>query len=176
MLIMSGSPLNRLSFLRGDHSFLSAALKHPSTRFIVLKELAPLTKSPAELYHAKYEEVQKLVPASIYDKPEEYVIKEHDSRKTSPHLIFLGLDESRKQSGFSWKIYTGAPYFALDATPRGSEEQQANAKDILGELEAKGLSFLQVRVAMSFSADEGMFYPCPLSQRPNTREFADLIP
>ncbi|PLB51908.1 hypothetical protein P170DRAFT_433809 [Aspergillus steynii IBT 23096] len=154
----SSSPLNRLSFLRGDHPFLSAALKHPSTRFIVLKELAPLTKSPAELYHAKHEEVQKLVPASIYDKSEEDIIKEHDSRKTSPHLIFLGLDESSKQGGFAWKIYTGTPYFALDATPRGSEEQQSNAKDILGALEAKGLSFLQARVAMSFSADEAAIY------------------
>lgn len=145
--------------MRGDHPFLSAALKHPSTRFVILKELAPLTKSPAELYHAKYEEVQKLVPADIYDKSEEDTIKEHDSRKTSPHLIFLGLDESRKQGGFSWKIYTGTPYFALDVTPRGSEEQQTNAKDILGVLEAKGLSFLQARVAMSFSADEGTFNP-----------------
>ncbi|THC92282.1 hypothetical protein EYZ11_008264 [Aspergillus tanneri] len=154
----SSSPLNRLSFLRADHPFLSAALKHPSTRFVILKDLAPLTKSPAELYCVQYEEVQKLVPVTIYDKSEEEIIKEYDSRRTSPQLVFLGLDESCKQGGLSWKIYTGAPYFALDVTPKGSEEQQANAKDVLSALEAKELSFLQARVAMTFSADEAAIY------------------
>ncbi|KAL4788512.1 NUDIX hydrolase domain-like protein [Aspergillus varians] len=154
----SSSPLNRLSFLRSDHPFLSAAIKHPSTRFVILKDLAPLTRSPAALYYAKYEEVRKLVPESIYDKSEEDVIKEHDSRKTEPHLIFLGVDEACKKDEFSWKIYSGTPYFALDVSVKGSEEQQANAKDILSGFEAQELSFLQARVAMTFSADEAAIY------------------
>jgi NAD+ diphosphatase len=154
----SSSPLNRLSFLRSDHPFLSAALKHPSTRFVILKDLAPLTRSPTELYYAKYDEVRKLLPASIYDKSEEEIIKEHDSRKTEPHLIFLGVDETDKQQdGFSWKIYSGTPYFALDVSEKGSEEQQYNAKEVISGFEAQGLSFLQARVAMTFSANEGMF-------------------
>ncbi|KAL4870271.1 hypothetical protein BDV12DRAFT_63880 [Aspergillus spectabilis] len=154
----SSSPLNRLSFLRSDHPFLSAAIKHPSTRFVILKDLAPLTRSPAALYHAKYDEVRKLVPETVYDKSEEEIIKEHDSRKTEPHLIFLGVDETPKEDGFSWKIYSGTPYFALDVSERGSKEQQANAKEVLAEFEAKGLSFLQARVAMTFSADEAAIY------------------
>jgi NAD+ diphosphatase len=153
-----GSPLNRLSFLRTEHPFLSAAIRHPATRFVLLKDLAPLTKSPSELYYAQHDEVKKLVPDTIYDKSEEDTIKEFDSRKTSPTLIFLGMDESRKQDGLTWNIYKGAPFFALDVTPKGSEEQQTNTKDLISAMEAKGLSFLQARVVMSLSADEGMHH------------------
>lgn len=96
------------------------------------------------------------MPENFFDKSEEEMIKQFDSRKTSAQLIFLGLDETRKQDGLAWKIYTGAPYFALDVTPKGSEEQQANAKDIISTVVAKGLSFYQSRVVMTFSADEGM--------------------
>lgn len=155
ILILLGSPLNRLSFLRTEHAFLSAAIKHPSTRFVLLKDLAPLTKSPSELYYAHYNEVEKLVPETIYDKTEEETIKEYDSRKTTAQLIFLGLDESRKQDGLAWKIYTGAPFFALDVTPKGDEEQQTNSKAVISAMEEKGLSFFQSRVVMTFSADEG---------------------
>ncbi|KAL4939258.1 hypothetical protein BDV06DRAFT_199240 [Aspergillus oleicola] len=156
----SSSPLNRLSFLRSDHPFLSAALKHPSTRFVILKDLAPLTRSPAALYYAKYDEVRKLVPQSIYDKSEEDIIREHDSRKTEPHLVFLGVDESveKDANAFSWKIYAGTPYFALDISEKGSEEQQGNAREVIRGFEEKGLSFLQARVAMTFSADEAAIY------------------
>lgn len=83
------------------------------------------------------------------------MIKSYDSRKTHPTLIFLGLDESRKEEGMTWKIYSGMPYFAVDVTPKGSEEQQTAAKDVISVMEAKGLSFFQARVVMSFSADEG---------------------
>lgn len=86
------------------------------------------------------------------------MIKDYDSRVTLPHLIFLGLDESRKGDGLTWKIYSGAPYFALDVTPKGSEEQQVNAKDVISSMEAKGMSFYQTRVVMTFSADEGADY------------------
>ncbi|RAL09163.1 NAD(+) diphosphatase [Aspergillus homomorphus CBS 101889] len=160
----SSSPLNRLSFLRSDHPFLSAALKHPSTRFVILKDLAPLTKAPAEPYYARYDEIRKLVPDTIYDKSEEEILKEYDSRKTSAAPIFLGLDESRERDGaavatpLTWKIYAGTPYFALDVTPRGSEEQQAQSKAVIEEFEARGLSFLQARVVMSFPANEAAIY------------------
>lgn len=83
------------------------------------------------------------------------MIKDYDSRITIPHLIFLGLDESRKGDGLNWKIYSGVPYFALDVTPKGTEDQQANAKDVISSMEAKGLSFYQSRVVMTLSADEG---------------------
>ncbi|KAJ5620841.1 hypothetical protein N7510_004825 [Penicillium lagena] len=154
----SSSPLNRLSFLRSDHPFLSTALKHPSTRFVLLNNLAPLTRSSAELYYAKHEEVAKLVPQDIFDKSEEDMIKSYDSRKTHPTLIFLGLDEGQKAGGMAWKVYTGTPYFAVDVTPKGSEEQQTAAKDIIGAMEAQGLSFFQSRIITTLSADEAAIY------------------
>lgn len=83
------------------------------------------------------------------------MLKNYDSRKSHATLIFLGLDESRKEGGLAWKIYQGTPYFAVDVTPKGSEEQQTAAKDVISAMEAKGLSFFQSRVHMSFSADEG---------------------
>ncbi|KAJ5775156.1 uncharacterized protein N7511_000167 [Penicillium nucicola] len=154
----SSSPINRLSFLRSDHPFLSTALKHPSARFVLLNNLAPLTPSPAQLYYAKHDEVQKLVPSDLFDVSEEDMIKNYDSRKTHPTLVFLGLDESLKEGGLAWKIYSGTPYFAVDVTPKGSEEQQTAAKDVISAMEAKGLSFFQARVVMSFSADEAAIY------------------
>ncbi|KAA6413234.1 MAG: NADH pyrophosphatase [Lasallia pustulata] len=45
----SGSPLNRVSFLRTDQPFLSAALQHPSTTFLLFNDLSPLTLSPTRL-------------------------------------------------------------------------------------------------------------------------------
>lgn len=158
ILTFAGSPLNRLSFLRTEHPFLSAAIRHPSTRFILFKDLAPLTRSTSELYLAHYDEIKTLVRPDIYDKTEEDMLKEYDSRKTEPQLIFLGLDEERKKDGLNWKIYTGTPYFALDLSARGSEEQQGHAKSIVEALEAKGAKFLHARVVTTLSADEGAVY------------------
>jgi NAD+ diphosphatase len=121
-----------------------------------LNNLAPLTSSPAQLHYAKYDEVRKLVPQDTFDTPEEDMLKNYDSSKSHATLIFLGLDESRKEGGLAWKIYQGTPYFAVDTTPKGPEEQQTAAKDVISTMEAKGLSFFQTRVHMSFSADEGM--------------------
>lgn len=149
--------MNRLSFLRTEHPFLAAALKHPSTRFILLKDLAPLTRSPAELFYAKYKDVQKLVPATIYDKSEEEMIRDYDSRVTVPQLVFLGLHEGETDgtNTMEWKIYRGRPYFALDVSPRGNEEQQAHAKELVEAMEAQGLSFLKARVHLTLPADQG---------------------
>ncbi|KAJ5280312.1 hypothetical protein N7478_005684 [Penicillium angulare] len=154
----SSSPINRLSFLRGDHTFISTALKHPSTQFILLNNLAPLTRSPAELYYAKHEELSKLIPADVYDQSEEDMIKNFDSRQTHPTLIFLGLDESRKENSLSYKIYSGIPFFAVDVTPKGSEVQQTACKDIISAMEEKGLSFFQTRVVTTFTSDEAAIY------------------
>jgi NAD+ diphosphatase len=35
----------------------------------------------------------------------------------------------------TWKIYSGTPYFAVDVTPKGSEEQQTAAKDVIGAMD-----------------------------------------
>lgn len=122
----------------------------------MLNNLAPLTRSPAELYYAKYDELRKLIPQDLYDQSEEDMVKNFDSRKTHPNLIFLGLDESNKENSLSYKIYSGIPFFAVDVTPKGSEAQQTAAKDVISAMEEKGLSFFQTRVVTTFTPDEGM--------------------
>lgn len=123
---------------------------------MLLNNLAPLTRSSCELYYAKYDEVRKLVPQDIFDCSEADIIKKYDSRHTHPNLIFLGLDEGRKDDALAWKIYSGTPYFAVDITPKGPDEQQTAAKDVISAMEAKGLSFFQTRVISTLSADEGI--------------------
>lgn len=153
-----------MSFLRTDHPFLSAAVLHPTTRFLLFKDLCPLVSDPKTLVYASYDEVKDLIGEDPYAKTEADRIKEFNSSVTIPQLIFLGLDEKNKD-GLSYKIYTGAPYFALDITPKGSIE--AKAKKMCDDYEAKGLTFLQGRVHMSFPAPEGI-YAAPVSAPPLT--------
>ncbi|PCG99500.1 Zinc ribbon, NADH pyrophosphatase [Penicillium occitanis (nom. inval.)] len=159
-----GSPLNRLSFLRTDHAFLSAAVKHPSTRFVLLKDLAPLIKGRNSLYHAEYKDVQKLVPPTIFDKSEEEMLKEFDSRITKPDLVFLGVDESAADSVqtdeelLQWTIYKGRPYFALDISEKGTDEQKAEAKTVVEELAARGITPFTTRLHLLQPPNDGAIY------------------
>lgn len=120
-----------------------------------MKDLAPLMRSISELHYARYEDVCKLISAESLDKSEEDMIKEYDSRKIHPQAIFLGMDESHKGEGLTWKVYSGIPYFALDVTPEGSDEQQANAKDLISRMEAQGLTFFKSRMLASLPGDQG---------------------
>ncbi|OXV09686.1 hypothetical protein Egran_02551 [Elaphomyces granulatus] len=155
----SSSSLNRLSFLRTHHSFLSAALQHRSTRFLLLNQLAPLTKSPSELFYVQYSDVQNLVPVDYFEKPEEDLIKDYDSRVTTPQLVFLGLDEtSNNGDKLTWKAYTGVPYFALDVTPKGSHEQETSITEVTEAMRMKGLDFLMTRVINTLPAEQAAIY------------------
>jgi len=80
------------------------------------------------------------------------MIKDYNSSITLPLVLFLGLDEKHK-SGFEHGIYTGTPFFAVDITPRGSVEKQANS--VVEAMKAKGYTFLQGRTAMNLNAPEG---------------------
>lgn len=148
----SGSPLNRVSFLRTDHSFISKALVHPSTSFLLFNDLAPLSTDPSKLAYAKHEDVRKLIGENPFEKTEEEIIKGFNSSVTLPLVLFLGLDEGKE--GFEHGIYTGAPYFAVDVTPRGTIEKEA--KSLIESMKAKGLSFTEGRVHMALNAPEGM--------------------
>lgn len=151
----SGSPLNRLSFLRSEPAFLSSALKHPTSRVVVLNQLAPLVRSPAELHFSSYQDVKSLVPEDIFEKPEVEVLRSFNSGITPPLVVFLGLDDSKSgDDGMTYKSYKGVPYFAVDVTPKGSLEQKANG--IIETLESSGLSFDKARVMSALSADHGM--------------------
>lgn len=96
-----------------------------------------------------------------YAKTEEEIVEEYDSSKTTPQMIFLGLDErgnvkeTRESSNtFSYKdLYRGAPFFAVDVTPKGSVAEQAKA--LIKEVEGRKLKFQEGRQVMSLPADEG---------------------
>ncbi|KAF2111217.1 NUDIX hydrolase domain-like protein [Lophiotrema nucula] len=148
----SGSPLNRVGFLRPDHTFLSQALKHPSTTFLIFNKLEPLIKSPTELAYATFKQVQPLIGEDPFHQSEEDLIKEYNSEIYNPQLIFLGLDE-RIKDGFKYKEhYKGQPYFALDVTPQKSVTEAAET--LIKDVEGKGLSFSKGRMHMSLPATE----------------------
>jgi NAD+ diphosphatase len=144
--------LNRVSFLRPDHAFLSQALKHPSTTFLLFNKLDPLIKSGSELAYAKFNEVQPIIGSDPFEKTEADVIKEYNSSTYVPQIVFLGLDE--RKEGFQYKEhYKGQPYFAVDVTPK--ESVAAAAEALIKDVEAKGLSFSKERMHLSLPAQEG---------------------
>ncbi|KAI8933430.1 hypothetical protein NX059_010044 [Plenodomus lindquistii] len=120
----SGSPLNRVSFLRADHTFLSSALKHPSTTFLAFNNLEPLVKSASELARLSFDDVKPVIGENPFERPEEDLIAQYNSSLYIPQIVFLGLDE--RTEGFKYKDhYKGQPWFAVDITPRESVKEEA---------------------------------------------------
>ncbi|ROW12222.1 hypothetical protein VMCG_00102 [Cytospora schulzeri] len=163
----AGSPLNRVGFLRGDHVFLRSAFTHPSTRFLLLNELAPLVdetdKSQRRLAYVKHEDVKPLTGPNPYEKPEEQLIKEFNSEEVKPLILLLGLDEAHKipasgdDPAFQYKEYKGRPYFAVDVTPRTSGSVEA-ANNVIEAMNAKGCSFFENQRNLGLTADEAAVY------------------
>lgn len=158
----SGSPLNRVSFLRTDHVFLRRAFAHPSATFLLLESLAPLTAASdgSRLAYATGAEVQPLTGADPFAKTEEEMIRDFNSEETRPAILFLGVDDQGRLphrddggSPFEYKKYRGSPYFAVDVTPRGSTADAANG--VIAAVEAKGLSFFREPRHMGLGAAEG---------------------
>ena len=154
--LSTGSPLNRVSFLRTDNPFLSAALQHPSTSFLLFSNLNPLAKDPTKLAYASFQDVQNLIGNDPYGKTEDELIAQYNSIISIPQLVFLGLDE-RLKDGLQWSVYSGAPYFALDVTPKGSVEEAANS--VIKAMQSRGLVFAEGRMHMSLPATEGISEP-----------------
>ncbi|TGO30114.1 hypothetical protein BPAE_0008g01060 [Botrytis paeoniae] len=153
----SGSPLNRVSFLRANHDFISSAFTHPATNFLLLNNLAPLTKDPSHLAYSSHSEITGLTGQNPFEKDEETMIKEFNSSKTLPLVLFLGLDErSKDKEGFKHGIYSGVPYFAIDVTPKGTYENEANS--VVKAMQEKGLVFQEGRVIMSLDAQEAAIF------------------
>lgn len=151
----SGSPLNRVSFLRPDHAFLSAALKHPSTTFLLFNKLEPLTKSPFELALRKFEDVKPVIGNDPFERTEEDTIAQYNSSLYIPQIIFLGLDE--RKEGFVYKEhYKGQPWFAVDITP--TESVKDEAEKLVEKLTGEGLEFAKGRMHMSLAPEDAAIY------------------
>lgn len=156
----AGSPLNRVGFLRSDHAFLRSAFSHPSARFLLLNELAPLVdESQRRLAYVGHTEVTPFTGADPFEKSEEQMIKDFNSDEFKPLILLLGLDEANKlpasegDPGFQYKDYKGRPYFAVDVTPKGSGAEGANK--VIDAVKAKGWSFYQNQRHMGLEAGEG---------------------
>lgn len=170
-----GSPLNRVSFLRGDASFLSSAYNHPTTRFLLFRNLHPLTANPSTLVYSPRSVITPVVGENPFSKSEDELIAEYNSTVTVPQMIFLGLDEREKRSdgsgqedgeGLTWKeIYKGRPVFALDVTPKGSFKEEA--EKLNKEMEDKGLEFFPGRMPLGFPAQDGILSYHPKEKLPN---------
>lgn len=149
----SGSPLNRVSFLRTDHSFLSAAFSHPTTNFLLLDNYSPLARDTATLAYVTKDDVASLTGSDPFKETEEEQIKKFNSAVTQPLILFLGIDEKNK-TGFEYRDYKGSPYFAIDVTPKGSIEEKA--KSVIEAVKAKdGLSFIPGGRLLTLDASGG---------------------
>ncbi|KAK4174018.1 putative peroxisomal NADH pyrophosphatase [Triangularia setosa] len=128
----SGSPLNRLSFLRIDHAFLAPAFKHPSASFLLLDNLAPLveTDDATQLAFVSLGDIVDKVGGNVFEKTEEELIKEFNSEDSEKIVVFFGMDEKEVLSGhggseekFKYKEFEGVPYFAVDVSKWENKEQ-----------------------------------------------------
>ena len=164
----AGSPLNRLSFLRTDHAFLTAAFAHPSTSFLLLESLKPLTSDPATLAYVKRTDVVPLTGDDPLRKPEADLIRDFNSDEPHPLIVFLGIDEGKREpGGFAYRDYGGTPYFAVDVTPSGPLADAA--KGIVDAVQARGLVFQAARMHVTLSPGEGkskLANRCRLPARP----------
>lgn len=156
----AGSPLNRVGFLRSDHVFLRSAFSHPSTRFLLLNELAPLVDgNEKQLGYVSYADVKSFTGSDPFEKTEEEMIKEFNSEEEKPLILLLGLDEGNKlpappaDETFSYKEYKGRAYFAVDVSPRGSLAEEANK--VIENVKSKGFSFFQNQRHMGLAYGEG---------------------
>ncbi|KAI1197312.1 NUDIX hydrolase domain-like protein [Nemania serpens] len=151
----SGSPLNRISFLRGDQGFLSAAFAHPSTSFLLLDNYSPLAKDTSRLAYVGKEDIVSLTGPEPFQKTEEEQIKGFSSAVTQPTILFLGLDE--KKTDFRYREYKGNPFFAVDVTPKGSIEEKA--KSVIEAVKAKeGVKFIPGGRLLTLNAPEAAIY------------------
>ena len=152
----SGSPLNRLSFLRSDHTFLSQAVTHPSTSFLLLRNLDPLTTSPESLAYLRYPEVEPAI-GNPFKQPEDDQIRDFDSgAPAKPLALFLGIDESSPPAeSFTYKRYTGAPFFAL-GIPESSSTPAIST--LLAALDSRSLTFKKARIELSLPAPQAALY------------------
>lgn len=156
----SGSPLNRLGFLRADHVFLGRALKHPSTSFMLCNGLQPLVQSSEnkKLQYVKFEDVKGVVGEDPYAKDEKEMQAQYNSENVVAQMIFLGIDESVKD-GLDYQgknRYVGAPYFAVDVTPRENNLKSA-CEELVKKVESGGAQFGKGRI-MELEASDGMFF------------------
>jgi hypothetical protein len=91
------------------------------------KDLQPLVQSSdnKKLKYIKFEDVKAVIGEEPYARNEKEMQAQYNSEEVVPQMIFLGIDESVKD-GLDYQgknRYVGAPFFAVDVTPRGNVKE-----------------------------------------------------
>jgi NAD+ diphosphatase len=113
------------------------------------------TSENKKLAFVKFEDVKSVVGEDPYSRNEKEMYEQYNSEETVPQMIFLGIDESDKE-GLDYQgknRYIGAPYFALDVSPKGSVKQAC--EDLIAKVEKDGVVFGKGRI-MELEASDGM--------------------
>lgn len=138
----TGSPLNRLSWLRSSHSFLNAIIQSPQSRWILFNNgnpLIPPSSDPPSLPYLSTQDLRPLLGPQPYftqtssptgDDQRQTPNAQTDAvRLGTPRIVFLGIHEaspaapaalpSSTQDDF--QILRGTPYFAMDVSDLADE-------------------------------------------------------
>lgn len=115
-----------MSEKRPDKTFIASLVTHPSTRYILFRDLCPLfspqqKNQPAQLAYHSYSDVSSIV--------------DPEARKGN-QWCFLGVDRDDLVVLEDGKEL-GRPYFCLDVTPLAGEEGEAECRKII-----KGVEFI----------------------------------
>lgn len=148
----SGSPLNRLSFLREDYAFLSRAFSSPDAQFIVLNDFAPLVQDPATIRPVRLEDFVSVSGPDPFKLSEKELAEAYDSKATTPLIVFLGIRED-EVSEFRIREFRGCPWFAVDLTPKGSYADAA--QKVIEQLTSNGSTFLRSVRQSTLSSELG---------------------
>jgi NAD+ diphosphatase len=125
---------------------------------MLCKDLQPLVQSSdnKKLKYVKFEDVKGVIGEDPYARNEKEMLAQYNSEEVVPQMIFLGIDESVKE-GLDYQgknRYVGAPFFAVDVTPRGSVKEAC--EELVKRVETGGAEFGTGRL-MELEASDGMF-------------------
>ena len=152
----SGSPLNRLSFLREDNEFLARAFSSPDAQFVALNDFAPLVHDPATIRPIRLEDFVSVSGPEPFKLSGKELVAAYDSRVTNPLIVFLGIRED-EVSEFKVRDFRGCPWFAVDLTPRGSYADAA--QKVIEKLTSDGSTFLKSARQNTLSSELGRSSP-----------------
>ncbi|KIY52237.1 hypothetical protein FISHEDRAFT_35431, partial [Fistulina hepatica ATCC 64428] len=151
--LFSGSPLNRVSWLRSSHIFLNAAVDSPATRWVLFNAGRPLvapnaTSSGLALAYLSTPQVSPLLGTKPYFGQDTSPGSALQPTHVSPHteairhlpgaapLVFLGIHESNSASSSALPSsdfadpeqaianIAGQPFFAMDVAALDMQEEE----------------------------------------------------
>lgn len=164
---MSGSPLNRLSWLRTSSVFLNSLLASTSTRWVAFQDGKPLIASRARetrLALLTTVEVEHFLGAKPYlgQGPTEGAIPVVDlpileaARFRGAPIVFLGLKEPEQADAYNpatppeelAKALVGTPFFSIDVSDVDQMELERLVQTSIARTDGFNLSFADPRAAI----------------------------